>query len=210
MRDRLVPAALSLALACGAGPAAAQAPEDPDWPCVQRKVPHLAVAQLWSGPPVPDGPVWREDAEVTHLVSLAAARRTGIDALAPLLAVLGPEGGRSRAERLVAVFAGAFQTIDRERSRVIEGIGRFARKQRGLAGQIDRREDQIREAQAAAAPEDHDALDRIEEMQDQQSWDIRIYQDRQQTLAYVCETPVILERRAFALARLVEAELARE
>ena len=26
---------------------------DPDWPCIQRKQPHLSLAQVWSGP-VPD------------------------------------------------------------------------------------------------------------------------------------------------------------
>lgn len=198
---------LALALACMAGPASAQMAEDPDWPCIQRKVPHLAVAQLWSGPPVPEDTAWRDDPAVAHLASVAAARRTDLESLPPLLAELGPAGERGRDDRLVALFGGIFQTIDRERARIVDGIERFARKHRALAEQIDRRDEEIRAAEAAAAPDDHDALDRIEELQDQQAWDIRIYQDRQKSLTYVCETPVILERRAFAIARMIQAEL---
>ena len=32
-------------------------------------------------------------------------------------------------------------------------------------------------------------------------WETRIFRDRAQSLTYVCETPVLLERRAFELAR---------
>jgi hypothetical protein len=36
---------------------------------------------------------------------------------------------------------------------------------------------------------------------------MRILQDRQQALSYVCETPVVLEQRLFALARAIQAGL---
>lgn len=181
--------------------------EDSDWPCIQRKVPHLSVAQLWSGPAVPEDGSWRDDPEITRLASLAAARRTDLDELQPILAGLGPSEEHSRDERLVALFGGAFTIIDRERTRIIDRIERFARKHRALAEQIDDRDAEIRALEEATAPDDHDELDRIEEMQDQQDWDIRIYQERQKSLIYVCETPVLLERRAFAIARMIEAEL---
>jgi hypothetical protein len=29
----------------------ARAEGEADWPCIQRKQPHLSVGQLWSGPP---------------------------------------------------------------------------------------------------------------------------------------------------------------
>jgi hypothetical protein len=200
------------ALACAIGilcslPGAAAAQQDAGWPCIQPKVPHLAVAQLWSGPPLPETADWRDDPELAHLVSLIAARRTDVEEVAPMLEALGPAQGRSRDERLLMLFAGVFQTIDRERARIIAGVERYAERQRGLARQIDATEDAIRAAEAAASPEDHDAQDRIEEMQDALAWDIRIFQDRRQALTYVCESPVILERRAFAAARLIQSEL---
>jgi hypothetical protein len=201
--------ALGIALlCCFAGGAAAQE-GDGDWPCMQRKVDHLAVAQLWSGAPLPEHPAWRDDPELAHLVALISARRTDLEQVRPMLDALGPAGGHSRDQRLVQLFAGVFDAIDRERSRIIAGVERYAEKQAGLAEQIDAREDEIRQARDAAAPDDHEAQDRIEAMQDQLAWDIRIFQDRRRSLSYVCESPVLLERRAFAAARMIQAELGR-
>ena len=195
-------------LAVPAGRAAAQ--EDPDWPCIQRKVPHLSVAQLWAGPPLPEDDAWRDDPELARLVAAISARRTDLDAVRPMLAELGPTAGQGREERLLALFAGVFEAIDRERARVIGGIGRFARKQRELAARIDARDAALREAEATAAPGDHDAADRIEAMRDELAWDVRIFQERQRSLSHVCESPVILERRAFAVAQMIQGELDRE
>jgi hypothetical protein len=48
----------SLALAALLLPAANMAlaamNTDPDWPCIQRKVPELSIASLWQGPPADD------------------------------------------------------------------------------------------------------------------------------------------------------------
>jgi hypothetical protein len=193
-------------LVCLAGTAAGQ---DTDWPCIQRKVPHLSVAQMWAGPPLPEDPIWRDDAELTRLVSMMSARRTDLEEVRPLIEALGPAGERGRDARLVALFAGVFEAIDRERTRIMAGVGRYAAKQRRLSEKIDAREDAIRAMEAAAVPDDHDAQDRLEEMKDELAWDIRIFQDRQRSLTYVCETPVILERRAFAAAQMIQSQLGR-
>ena len=36
-------------------------------------------------------------------------------------------------------------------------------------------------------------------------WDMRIYEERERSLTYVCEVPVLYEQRAFAIAKLIEA-----
>lgn len=199
---------LSLAALCLTG-GQAIAQVDAGWPCMQRKVPHLSVAQLWAGPPLPADAAWRDDPELAHLVSVISARRTELDEVRALLAGLGP-AGQGRDARLLALFAGVFDAIDRERARVVAGIERFAAKQRGLAEQIDARDAALGAAETAAAPHDHDAADRIEQMRDELAWDIRIFQDRQRSLSSVCETPVILERRAFAVAQMIQAQLGQE
>ena len=56
----------------------------------------------------------------------------------------------------------------------------------------------------AEGPINFDAIDAQEQKLD---WDMRIFQDRQQALTYVCETPVILEQRVFALGRAIAAGL---
>jgi hypothetical protein len=38
-------------------------------------------------------------------------------------------------------------------------------------------------------------------------WDIRIFEDRQKSLKYLCDQPVFLEQRAFELGRAMVAML---
>ena len=44
-------------------------------------------------------------------------------------------------------------------------------------------------------------------LEDALRWDTRIHDERNAALAYVCESPVILEQRAFALAREIQTHL---
>ncbi|MEM6933245.1 MAG: hypothetical protein AAF526_06590, partial [Pseudomonadota bacterium] len=60
----------------------------------------------------------------------------------------------------------------------------------------------------AIAEDDYDALDALEEREDKMIWDTRIYQERNKSLIYVCESPVILEKRVFALARMIQDQIA--
>lgn len=206
-RPRLVAiAAVCLLLSAGQAPAQ----EDPDWPCIQRKVPHLSVAQLWAGPPLPEDGARAEDPEIARLAAALSARRTDLDELRPLIAGLGPAEGQSRDERLIALFRSAFETIDRERARVIEGIARFARRQRALAEEIDARGAAVNEAEGTAVPGDAEAAARVAQMRDELAWSVRIYQDRQRSLSFVCESPVLLEKRAFAVAQMIQSELGRD
>ncbi|MDT8343278.1 MAG: hypothetical protein RQ752_02485 [Thermohalobaculum sp.] len=201
-----------LLLAALAGTAASRAGaadfSDPDWPCIQRKVPHLAPAQMWSGPALGDPlPDWRADPAVARLAPVLAARRTPdpeVERLVAEFATAAP--AVDRAARLTLLFAGAFALIDAERGEIIGGIARYARKQSALAAQLDTTRDRI--ASLAAKPDRSlDDEDRLEELQDQLAWDTRIFKERQQSLTYVCESPVILEQRAFMLAKAIMAHL---
>ncbi|HEY5226394.1 MAG TPA: hypothetical protein VIJ06_06345, partial [Methylovirgula sp.] len=41
----------------------------------------------------------------------------------------------------------------------------------------------------------------------QLQWDVRIFQDQHNTLSYVCEVPVLVEQRLFALTRAIQDDL---
>ena len=110
------------------------------------------------------------------------------------------------AQGLVALFAASFDHINRARSRVMAGITRYAHKQEALDARI---EEMRHEFAALEAAEDKD-FDRMDALERDLDWSTRIFQDRQQSLTYVCETPVILEQRAFALGRAVEALLPKQ
>lgn len=180
---------------------------DPDWPCIQRKVPHLSIGQMWAGPVIGEEMLtsWRADPDIHRLASVLSLRRTPLETADGMIADFAGriDSDRNKTNRLTTLFAGIFTLIDRERTEIISGIARYARKQDELAKRIDTRRDALTELSKAEKPD----YDRIEELQDQIDWDARIFKDRAQSLTYVCETPVILEKRAFALARSIQQHL---
>src|ERR1700691_3852251 len=60
---------------------------NPDWPCVQPKVPEMSVAAMWDGPSIADvGNSWQDDPKLKDLVVRLAARRTPLDAAETMVA----------------------------------------------------------------------------------------------------------------------------
>ncbi|MEI4485052.1 hypothetical protein V8J36_02535 [Frigidibacter sp. MR17.14] len=185
-----------LALVALAGPALADGPpKDADWPCVQRKVPHLSLGSVWAGPLPDDALEARsQDGAIRETAARLALRRTGEDEARALIAATAP-GDRA------ALYLAVFRDIDHTRDRVMQGIARYARKQT----ELDTRINALRvEQRGLEGSKDFDRIDTVERDLD---WATRIFRERQQSLTYVCEVPVILEQRAFALGREVMAQL---
>ncbi len=178
--------------------------DDPDWPCIQRKVPDISVAQMWAGPEVTDAIVKIEkDSEITQLAARLALRRISLDEAEQLITDYAAGLEENRNEKLTALFAKTFAHISAERKSVMAGISRYAHKQAGLSGQIEQR----RETLAALQTRTSSDPDKLEELQDNLAWDERIFNERRQSLTYVCETPTILEQRIFAIARAIQSHL---
>jgi hypothetical protein len=195
----LVTAGVSLA---AAPPAAAQAA--PDWPCIQRLVPELAVSQMWAGPP-PEGAQSspEADGEVAQLAHRLASRSMPLEeaeaAIDQFAAGLAP---KERNAELARLFRDVLQQINQERSEIIAGIKRYTRKQRSLAEKIAQDSRQLADLQPGTTP---DAETR--ELLSERQWDVRVFEDRRRILTQICEQPVLLEQRAFALSRAVQARL---
>ncbi|HVI29196.1 hypothetical protein [Hansschlegelia sp.] len=181
------------------------AAQDPDWPCLQRKVPSMSYGQMWGGPPLEDAAkAWRNDKAVADLVPTIVARRTSMDEARAAIEDFAKAAGAEKNQKLSRLFAGAFEELNDQRGRIIAGIERYARKQRALADRIKEESQRI-----AASQKDMAAQMSPEGQKDQQTldWDTRIYDERVQSLTYVCETPVILEQRAFDLGREIQNHL---
>src|SRR5687767_8168064 len=85
----LIAAQMSAALASVRGDVIGRN-QDPDWPCVQRKVPALSAATVWEGPPIEEAAKrWRDDAEVVALVERIAPRRTSLQDAEAAIASFG-------------------------------------------------------------------------------------------------------------------------
>lgn len=177
----------------------------PDWPCVQRKVPTISAGAVWSGPDIGAAAEdWGKDFEAASLAQRLASRRTSLDEVDSLIEAFAKNAGTDKAQRLTRVFAGVLELINTERDRVLHGIERYARGQRRLADRVRDESDRIsavKDSPGAAVSEEGRALE------NQFTWDRRIFEERSQALSYVCETPVLLEQRLFEIARRIQQQL---
>jgi hypothetical protein len=144
-------------------------PRFPDWPCNQIKVPEISVAAVWAG--IDDvGNAWEEDATIRDLVARLAARRTPLGDAQKAISniVTGSESERQKKAKLI--FAGLFKTLNEERSDVMRGIERYARKQKEFSDQIRPTILQLRELQDRPDADQG----RIDELTNRVEWDTRI------------------------------------
>jgi hypothetical protein len=205
-RILLLVGACLFAMATGAAPSSARAAEadDPDWPCIQRLVPELAVSQMWAGPaPGGGNDVVGADSETADLARQLAARSMPIDqaqvAIDRFAGGLPPE---ERNAQLTYLFHEVLQLINQERGEIIGGIKRYTRKQRNLAEKIAQDSQKLANLQPGTTP---DAA--TQELLSEREWDLRVFHDRQRVLTQICEQPVLMEQRAFSLSRAMQAEL---
>jgi hypothetical protein len=179
-------------------------PRFPDWPCNQVKVPEISVAAVWAGPAIDDVEnAWEEEAAIKDLVTRLAARRTPLDDAQKAIAdaITGTESERQKKAKLI--FAGLFRTLNHERSEVMRGIERYARKQKEFSDQIRSMILQLRELQDRPDADQG----RVEELTNRVEWGTRIFEERRKTINFVCEVPVVIEQRLFALARAIQQSL---
>jgi hypothetical protein len=203
MRHRRLVIAAALALAAP-GAAFAADPRYPDWPCAQIKVPEISVAAVWAGPPIDDvGSAWEQDPAIRDLVAQLAARRTPLADAEKRISEVVAGSAAERQQKAKLIFTGLFNTLNQERSEVMNGIERFTRKQKEFAGQIRSTVFQLRELQDTPG---HDE-GKVDELGSRIEWQTRIFEERQKSISYVCEVPVLIEQRLFALARAIAQSL---
>ncbi len=197
MMRRIIPILLTAVLA----PAAHAAGSKTDWPCIQREMPQISSGMVWSGGNLdPEDKSWLNEPRVApRVLEVTSRRKTPEEAVAAIDAFAAGLKD-DRTPLLTQLFVGAFQRINAERSQVIAGIKRYAGKQAALAQLIRDRAAQRDELSRKPSPTDDDQR-KLAELTEQNGWDTRIYEEREQSLRYVCETPVLLEQRLFQIGR---------
>ena len=185
-------------------PGFAADPRYPDWPCTQAKVPEISLAAVWAGPPLDDvKDRWKDDAKVSALVSKLAARRTPLeDAQKAITEFLGGSAAEKAATGKL-LFAGLFDSLNAQRSSVMNGIERVTRKQREAADKIRADVLALQVLQGASPPDQP----KIDELGNQLVWETRIFEDRQHMVKFVCEVPTAIDQRLFALGRTIQQEM---
>jgi hypothetical protein len=185
-------------------PSRAADPRDPDWPCVQPKVPQMSIAAMWDGPSIADvGDSWKDDPKIRNLVDRLAARRTPLDAAENVITDFITGSAAEKEDKAKKLFAGVFDTLSQQRSEVMSGIGRVARNEKELADRIRSDVTALRELQDK--PEADQA--KISALATQVEWGTRIFDDRRKSIRYVCEVPTAIEQRVFALGHAIRQAL---
>ena len=178
-------------------------PRYPDWPCTQAKVPEISLAAVWAGPPLDDvSGKWKDDAKVSALVAKLAARRIPLeDAQKAITEYLSGAADKTGGGKLL--FAGLFDSLNAQRSQVLNGLERVTRKQREAADKI-RTDTLALQALQGETPPDQAKID---ELGNQLVWQTRIFEDRRRVIKFVCEVPTAIDQRLFALGRAIQQEI---
>jgi hypothetical protein len=190
--------------ACLVQPAFALDPRYPDWPCQQLKVPGISIASVWAGPSI-EGIDKTEptDPKQPELVSRLAARRTPMEEAQNLIAEFVVGTSDEKQQKAKSLFAALYSKLNAQRDEVMNGIERFSRKQKGVAEQIRDETQQMRELQ------DRPNADQAQsdELANRLSWQTRIFEDRRKSTSYVCDVPVLIEKRLFDLGVAIQNAL---
>ncbi len=191
---------LVLAMSGLAGTANAADFSDPTWPCIQRKVDQMSIGLMWPYPVEEDAELDPDlQKDIQEMAELLALRRLELEELEPRVAAFADRhDGDPRIMSLV--FAQVFGSLSKRRTRIIDGIGDFSLSQIGLSEKIESARVEM-DAELKASEPDYDRVDALEEQID---WDQTIYTDRQQSITYLCETPTLLERRLYSIARMLQ------
>lgn len=175
-----------------------------DWPCIQHKVDKLTSVQMWDGPPVDDLEEWREDKAIMKLVPVVTSRRIPVEEAAEAIesfAMARPENARDHA--LSLLFAAVLDATNRDRAVIMAGIERFQQRQRARAAEIERQSVEIRKLRADQSTQPT----QLAAAEESYNWDVRVFNERQQSIPLACEVPVLIEQRLFTIAREIRARM---
>ena len=98
------------------------------------------------------------------------------------------------------LFAGLFDSLNAQRSSVLNGLERVTRRQREAA---ENRADALCRRRPELPPDQA----RIEELGNQLVWETRIFEDRRRVVKFVCEVSTVIDQRLFALGRTIQQEI---
>ena len=200
-------AALAAALAAMmAARVVAQETMDPDWPCIQVLVPTISSAVVWDGPSIEGLEArWRDQVGVARLVGHVTQRHVDADqAEREIDAFAQSQPTADRNAALTAVFAGIWEILNEKRHYMIERIKEFTRQQNARANRI---ENMLLELEVISSDSSPASGAKIAKFRQDLALEVRIFEDREKSIVYLCELPVKVGGKIGVLARAISAQL---
>jgi hypothetical protein len=193
-----------LLFAASASACLAADPRYPDWPCAQAKVPEISLAAVWAGPSLDDiAGKWKDDGKVSSLVAKLAARRTPLEEAQKDIADFLTGSAEEKTLKGKLLFSGLFDTLNAQRTSIMNGLERVRRKQREAVEKIKADTVALQELQSAPSPDQA----KVDELANQLNWETRIFEDRRRVVKFVCEVPTTIDQRVFALSREIQQDM---
>jgi hypothetical protein len=159
---------------------------------------------FWTGLSIDKiGTAWQEDPKIDALAQRIAARRTPLDEAEKQVKDFIAGTSAEKKHKATLLFAGVFSILDGQRSQVMAGIERFSHRQQGLRDQLRADLTKLRANQDKPNPDPKE----IDKLGQQVAWDTKVFDERRQTIRYVCDVPATIEHRLFSLARTIQQDL---
>jgi hypothetical protein len=196
-------------LALSTAALAAADPNNPDWPCVQKKVENLSATAIWDGPSLDTSKDWFNAPKIPALVTKLASRRVPVEKATAAIdefAASVPEADRDA--QLTKLFAGLFDTVNNQRRAILGGIEKYQRSQKARAEELEKQGVDLAELKGNIVVDDTAAVPESEEEQ-KLYWAGRIFQERQSNIPIACELPSVLEERLFEMTRAIRAKMSK-
>jgi hypothetical protein len=191
------------------GVQAAADKNNPDWPCVQKKVENLSASAVWDGPALDGYKDWFRAEKIPALVTKLASRRVPIEKAKAAIdeyAASVPEADRDA--QLTKLFAGLFDTVNNQRRAIIGGIEKYQRSQKSRAEELEKQGVDLAKLKGDIVVDDTAAVPESEEEQ-KLYWAGRIFQERQANIPIACELPAVLEERLFELSQYIRTKMSK-
>ena len=184
----------------------AQETMDPDWPCIQVLVPTISSAVVWDGPSIEGLEArWRDQVGVARLGGHVTQRHVDTDQAEQEIEAFAQS--RTTADRnavLTAVFAGIWEILNEKRQYMIERIKEFTRQQNARANRI---ENMLLELEVISSDSSPASGAKIAKFRQNLALEVRIFEDREKSIVYLCELPVKVGGKIGVLARAISAQL---
>jgi hypothetical protein len=180
--------------------------KDPDWPCVQALVPEISASTIWAGPlPETLETNWYDDQTIADSVYAITSRRTDLEQANTLIDEFAKlSSAEKKNEKLTLLFGGVLQQLNKRRTEFIQGIKRFTRHQDEVAKKI---EGHLNEKAGLKGKTDETSNVRRAELEETIQWMKRMFEDREKSIASLCEKPVRVDELAGELARAIANHL---
>ena len=182
----------------------AQAPASaPDWwSCVQRYVPELSAGVFWTGE-LPGSEALQDHFAIVEVARQLTDRVVPFaDAVKMIEQFFESEPWKKDKSKAAGLLVSAITVAANEhRDRVMQGIKRFSTRQRMMLNRIDQQAQKIEQIDNGQEDSSMRA-----DLEVRQKWDIRVFEEREQLSAALCEQPVFLEQRLFALGKQIQQQ----